>query len=105
MPFEDRVRDARPEDMLITFGFRELCSRGRKVLVTATTEVMFTLNVELKFSLRFCRSWLFRWEAMPALFTSTGFTINGVWPCGLRKWTNRQDAHISSRCTVLQILL
>jgi hypothetical protein len=57
----------------------------------------------LKFSLRSCRFWLFKWEAMPALFTSTVFTINDVWLSGLRKGTNRQAVRISSQRIVLQI--
>jgi hypothetical protein len=38
--------------MLIAFGFGERCRSEWKVLVTAATEVMFALNVELKYSLR-----------------------------------------------------
>jgi hypothetical protein len=51
-PFENWVRDARPDEMLIAFGFGERWRNERKVLVTAATEVMFALNVELKFSRR-----------------------------------------------------
>ena len=72
------MRDARPDEILITFGFGERCGSERKALVTAGTEVMFALNVELKFSLRFGSSWLFRKDAMPALFTRTSVTISSV---------------------------
>jgi hypothetical protein len=47
-PIADRLRDARPEEILITLGFGERWRRGRKVLVTAATEVIFASNVELK---------------------------------------------------------
>jgi hypothetical protein len=52
LPLEDLVRDARPEDILMTLGLAERCNRGRKLLVTTATEVMFALKVLLKFSLK-----------------------------------------------------
>ena len=65
--------------MLITFGFLERCRSGSKALVTAAIEVMFVLNVELKFSRRSESEVLFGVDAMPALFTSTGF-LSDVMP-------------------------
>jgi len=76
-PFKNWVRDARPDEMLIAFGFGERWRSERKVLVTAATKVMFALNVELIFSLRSAVLG-FSKGAMPALWTRTSVTISSM---------------------------
>lgn len=71
LPSDERVSDARPEDMLITFGAGERWRRGRKARVTVYKDVMFVLNVVLKFSLMSFGEEDIGNRAIPALFTST----------------------------------
>lgn len=67
----DRWRDARPEEMWITLGSEEIRSNGRKIDVTAATDVTFALKVVLKEPRKSASSVVFCKIAIPALFTNT----------------------------------
>lgn len=71
LPSDERVSDARPDEMLITIGVGERWRRGSKASVTVYREVTFVLNVVLKFSLISFGEEEDGNMAIPALFTST----------------------------------
>jgi hypothetical protein len=63
-------------------GFGDVCKRGRKEDVSAAMEVMFVLNVVLKFSLNSFNESDFgdgeRMRAMPALFINTIYSFLSI---------------------------
>lgn len=80
----------------MTFGSEDWWSRGRKVVVVVMMEIIFALNVVLKFSRMSDRESLFGRRAMPALLMRTIShqhllsyfrLMSGKWKRGTRRRT------------------